>query len=65
MPIPPEHNYVKVREYIHERCNYDKEFEKYFNAHKRTDLCDQLSLLFGWFVDPNSLGKRMKSKAKK
>ena len=65
MPIPPEHNYVKVREYIHERCNYDKEFEKYFNAHKRTDLCDQLSLLFGWFVDPNALGKRMKSKAKK
>ena len=65
MPIPPEHNYVKVREYILERCKYDKEFEKYFKAYKRTDFCDQLSLLFGWFVDPNALGKRMKSKAKK
>ena len=65
MPIPPEHNYVKVREYIIERCKYDKEFEKYFKAHKRTDFCDQLSLLFGWFVEPNALGKRMKSKAKK
>ena len=65
MPIPPEHNYVKVREYILERCSYDKEFEKYFKAYKRTDFCDQLSLLFGWFVDPNALGKRMKSKAKK
>ena len=65
MPIPPEHNYVKVREYILERCKYDKEFEKYYKAYKRTDFCDQLSLLFGWFVDPNALGKRMKSKAKK
>ena len=64
-PIPPEHNYVKVREYIIERCKYDKEFEKYYKAYKRTDFCDQLSLLFGWFVDPNALGKRMKSKAKK
>ena len=65
MPVPPENNYVKVREYILERCKYDKEFEKYFKAHKRTDFCDQLTLLFGWYVDPNALGKRMKSKAKK
>ena len=64
-PIPPEHNYVEVKKYILERCRYDKEFEKYFKAHKRTDFCDQLSLLFNWFVDPNALGKRMKSKAKK
>ncbi len=65
LPIPPEHNYVKVREYILERCKYDKEFKKYFEAHKRTDFCNQLSLLFDWFVDPNALGKRMNSKAKK
>lgn len=64
-PIPPEHNYVKVREYIIERCKYDKEFEKYYKAHKRTDFCDQLTLLFDWYVDPNALGKRMKKKAKK
>lgn len=65
LPIPPEHNYVEVKKYILERCRYDKEFKKYFEAHKRTDFCDQLTLLFGWFIDPNALGKRMKSKAKK
>ncbi len=64
-PIPPEHNYVEVKKYILERCRYDQEFKKYFKAHKRTDFCDQLTLLFGWYVDPNALGKRMKSKAKK
>lgn len=65
LPVPPEHNYVEVKKYILERCGYDKEFKKYFEAHKRTDFCDQLTLLFGWFIDPNALGKRMKSKAKK
>ena len=65
LPVPPEHNYVEVKKYILERCRYDKEFKKYFEAHKRTDFCDQLTLLFGWFIDPNALGKRMKSKAKK
>ena len=64
-PIPPEHNYVEVKKYILERCRYDQEFKKYFKALKRTDFCDQLTLLFGWYVDPNALGKRMKSKAKK
>lgn len=65
LPVPPEHNYVEVKKYILERCRYDKEFKKYFEAHKRTDFCHQLTLLFGWFIDPNALGKRMKSKAKK
>ena len=64
-PIPPEHNYVEVKKYILERCRYDSEFKKYFKAHKRTDFCDQLTLLFGWYVDPNALGKRIRSKAKK
>ena len=65
MTVPPARNYVKVREYIIERCKYDSEFKKYYKAHKRTDFCRQLSLLFDWYVDPNALGKRMKSKAKK
>ncbi len=65
LPVPPERNYVEVKKYIRERCKYDKEFEKYFKAHKRTDFCDQLTLLFDWYVDPNALGKRMNSKAKK
>lgn len=65
MPIPPERNYVKVREYILERCRYDAEFKKYFRAHKLTEMCRQLSFIFGWYVDDNALGKRMRSKAKK
>ena len=64
-PIPPEHNYVEVKKYILERCRYDQEFKKYYKAHKRTEMCRQLSFLFGWEVDDNALGKRMKSKAKK
>ena len=46
---------MEVKKYILERCRYDKEFKKYFEAHKRTDFCDQLALLFGWFIDPNAL----------
>ena len=65
LPVPPERNYVKVREYIIERCKYDSEFKKYFKAHKMTEFCHQLTLLFDWFVDDNALGKRMKKKAKK
>lgn len=44
---------------------YDKKIKKYFEAHKRTDFCNQLTLLFGWFIDPNALGKRMRKKSKK
>lgn len=65
LPVPPARNYVEVRTYILERCKYDAEFKKYFKANKMTDFCYQLTFLFGWFVDPNALGKRMKSKAKK
>ena len=65
LPVPPEHNYVKVREYIYERCRYDKKFAFFFKQQKRTVFCDQLSLLFGWLVEPNALGKRLAKKRKK
>lgn len=65
MSIPPERNYVEVRTYVIERCKYDPDFKNYFRLHKMTDFCEQLTLLFGWFVDPNALGKRMKYKPKK
>lgn len=63
--IPKERNYVEVRTYILERCKYDPDFKNYYRVHKMTDFCLQLSLLFNWYVDPNALGKRMKSKSKK
>lgn len=65
LPVPPERNYVEVKKYILERCRYDKKFENYFRLHKMTEMSHQLTLIFGWFVDDNALGKRMKSKAKK
>ncbi len=64
-PVPPKNNYVEVREYILERCRYDEEFKKYYRAHKLTEMCRQLSFIFGWYVDDNALGKRMRSRAKK
>lgn len=59
LPIPKENSYSAVREYIHERSKYDKEFQKFAETRKRTLLCQQLTLMFGWDVDPNSLGKSM------
>lgn len=62
LPVPKENSYSAVREYIRERSKYDKEFKKFVNTRKRTLLCHQLTLMFGWCVDPNSLGKSMKRK---
>jgi len=64
LPAPPENNYVAVREYIAERKNYDEKFRQFCNAHKRTELCHQLSLMFGWVVSDNALGKSMRRQLK-
>lgn len=59
LTIPQENNYVAVREYIQERCRYDKDFNSYYTTRTLTRLCEQLTLLFGWYVNPNHLGKRL------
>lgn len=64
LPIPHENKYAEVREYIKERSKYDENFKKYVKAHKRTDLCHQLTLMFGWMVSDNALGKSMRRKLK-
>ena len=56
--------YAAAREYIKERKNYDPEFRKFVKNASHAGLCRQLTLLFGWFVDPNALGKRMNYKTK-
>ena len=61
MPVPEENNYVAVREYILERCRYDKDFNTYYTTRPLTRLCEQLTFLFGWYVNPNHLGKRLNS----
>ena len=59
LSCPEENNYVQVRDYILERCRYDQSFASYYTTHTRVQLCEQLSALFGWVVDANSLGKRL------
>jgi len=63
LPIPPENDYTAVREYIRERCKYDSEFKKYYKIHK-TKICDQLTFMFGWAVDYNSLYHSLNRKLK-
>ena len=64
LPVPQQNSYAAVREYIRERSKYDKEFQKFVQSRKRTELCDQLSSMFGWYVDPNSLGKSLNRRLK-
>jgi len=59
LPIPPKGKYTKVREYITERCRYDKEFKNYVDTHTRVDLCKRLTDEFGWDVDEHHLGVNM------
>ena len=51
--------YAATREYIKERKRYDKEFGKFVKNASHAKLCRQLSLLFGWYVDPDSLRKSL------
>lgn len=59
-PIPQPNDYSAVREYIHDRCKYDAEFKKYQKSHYLTDLCRQLTFVFDWPVEYNSLYKSLK-----
>jgi len=59
-PCPEPNKYTLVRDYIHDRSQYDEAFRDYFNSHTLIDFCEQLTLLFGWYVNPNSLGKSLK-----
>lgn len=52
--------YSPVRNYINDRSRYDEAFRDYFNSHDLNDFCEQLSFMFGWYVNPNSLGKSLK-----
>lgn len=51
--------YAATREYVKERSKYDEKFRKFVKNESRARLCRQLTLLFGWYVDPNSLSKSM------
>ena len=63
-PIPQPNDYSAVREYIHDRSQYDPEFKKYFKSHHLTELCQQLTFIFDWPVEYNSLYKSLKRRLK-
>ena len=60
LSCPVLNKYADTRDYILDRCRYDAEFKNFILSHTIAELCDQLSLMFGWYVVPNHLGKRFK-----
>jgi len=67
-PIPDGNVYKKytlTSHYIADRCQYDEPFKKYYQDHDLIVFCQQLTYIFGWFVDPNSLGKNINRASKK
>lgn len=57
--------YAATREYIKERSKYDENFRKFVKNESRARLCRQLTLLFGWYVEPNSLSKSLLRRPKR
>ena len=64
LSCPRENNYVEVCDYIVERCRYDEPFRTFYKTRTRVQLCEQLTAIFGWYVNPNHLGKRLKKSKK-
>ena len=67
-PIPDRnaHNkYTLTSRYIADRCQYDEPFRKYYQEHNLIVFSQQLTYIFGWFVDANALGKNINRAAKK
>ena len=60
LTCPEPDHYAPTRDYIIERCRYDDAFKNYIIQHTLAQLCDQLTLMFGWYVVPNHLSKRFK-----
>jgi hypothetical protein len=57
--------YAATREYVKERKKYDENFRKFAKNESHARLCRQLTLLFGWYVDPSSLRKSLLRKPKR
>ena len=67
-PIPDgnaRHKYTLTSLYIADRCQYDEAFRRYYQDKELVEFSQQLTYIFGWFVDANSLGKNINRAAKK
>ncbi len=56
---PSENNYNAVREYIDKRKETDEVFKAFCKSHTRKQVCEFLSMEFGWHVDAHHLGVNM------
>lgn len=66
LPNPKARNrYTLTSLYIADRCQYDEHFRHYYQNNDLIIFSQQLTYFFGWFVDPNSLGKNINRAAKK
>lgn len=66
IPDGNAHNkYTLTSHYIADRCQYDEPFKQYYQNHDLITFSQQLTYIFGWFVDANSLGKNINRAAKK
>lgn len=59
IPRPKENNYNAVREYIDKRKETDEVFKAFCKSHTRKQVCEFLSMEFGWHVDAHHLGVNM------
>ena len=67
-PLPNQNarnRYTLTSLYIAERCRYDEPFRKYYQEHNLIVFSQQLTYIFGWFVDANALGKNINRAATK
>ena len=67
-PLPASNarnRYTLASVYIADRCRYDDQFKQYYQDNNLILFCQQLTYIFGWVVDPNSLGKNINRAAKK
>lgn len=53
---PKEGKYNEVREYIEKRKEQDEVFKEFCRTHSRKQLCEFLTMEFGWTVDDHHLG---------
>lgn len=56
---PSENKYNQVREYIEKRKETDEVFKAFCKSHTRKQICEFLSMEFGWHVDAHHLGVNM------
>ena len=66
LPNPNARNkYTLTSSYIADRCQYDEAFLQYYPNNDLITFSQQLTYIFGWLVDANSLGKNINRAAKK